>query len=380
MVDVVRQPVVAPGLPMRTLGQWLLVLGLILVIIAALVVGSRPNPPAPFGPARNGAVAYAADGDVYTVDGLGAEPRAVVAGPEWDQDPKWSPDGSRLGFLRKAHRADAISSLFVVHADGSHVIPISLEPSVIESYAFSPDGREVLISAQLRSRAVIIVAPSDGSTVRPVDTGRPAANAAWRPPLGNEILFTDIGTDWWGYGGIYAVQPDGGPIRTVLPGVDGHPRWNVAWSPDGTRISYGEVVDPGHDMTIRTHIINADGTGDRVLGLPSGAFWETPVAWSNDGKQLLTIRGYDGADKRSRAAVRPVEGNDPGIEIDYPGATYEGCCSVWEWAPDDTSILGTPSNAYGQALPQVLLDPKAGTTSTVSWSTTSRPTWQRLAR
>ena len=30
--------------------------------------------------------------------------------------------------------------------------------------------------------------------------------------------------------------------------------------------------------------------------------------------------------------------------------------SAWEWAPDDTSILGTPADANGTILNQVLLD------------------------
>jgi Tol biopolymer transport system component len=205
------------------------------------------------------------------------------------------------------------------------------------------------------------------------------AHASWRPPVGDEVLFTDYGIDGPGYGGIYVMRPDGGPIRTILPSADGRSRGLVGWSPDGTRIAYSEWTD-ADDLTVRTHIINADGTGDRVLALPSGAVWEDPVAWSNDGTRLVSIRGYDGGNSRSRAVARPVDGNETGIEIAYPGVINQGCCSAWEWAPDDTSILGTPTDVGGWPLQQVKLDPKTGTTSDVSWSTTSAPTWQRLAR
>ena len=243
MVDIARQPVIAPRLPLRSIGLGLLVIGLMLAVVALIAVGPRPNPPPPFGPARNGAVAYSADGDIFTVAGVGSEPMAIVTGPEWDQDPKWSLDGSRLGFLRKAHRAEAVSTLFVALADGSHVTGIPLEPSVIDSYAFSPDGRKILISAQVRGRAAILIAPIDASPVRRLDIGRPAANASWRPPLGDEVLFTDLDSYWTGFGGIYAIRPDGGPIRTILPSADDRHRGLAAWSPDGTRIAYSEWTD-----------------------------------------------------------------------------------------------------------------------------------------
>ncbi len=378
-MDVARQPVIAPRLPLRSVGLGLLVLGLILTVIALIADGSRHNPPPQFGPARNGAVAYSADGDIFTVAGVGSDPIAVVSGPEWDQDPKWSLDGSRFAFLRKEHRAEAVSTLFVALADGSHVTGIPLEPSVIDSFEFSPDGGKILISAQVRGRAAILIAPIDASPVRRLDVGRPAANASWRPPLGDEMLFTDFPSAWTGYRGIYAMRTDGGSIRTILPPADGRYRGLAAWSPDGTRIAYSEW-SAADEMDDRTHIINADGTGDRVLALPSGAVWESAAAWSNDGTRLLTIRGYDGSNSSSRAVARPVDGNETGVEIAYPGVINQECCSAWEWAPDDGSILGTPSDASGKPLQQVKLDPKTGTTSDVSWSTTSAPTWQRVAR
>jgi hypothetical protein len=181
-----------------------------------------------------------------------------------------------------------------------------------------------------------------------------------------------------GDGGIYAIRPDGGPVRTILPRVSDRFRGQKMLSPDGTRIAYAEWID-AEDLTIRTHVINVDGTGDRVLATPSGAVWEAPMAWSNDGSRLLSIRGYDGSHGLSRAVVRPVVGADTGVEIHYSGIINEECCVAWEWAPDDTSILGTATDVVGKPLQQVVLDPRTGTASNVPWSTTSGPTWQRLA-
>jgi hypothetical protein len=84
MVDIARQPAIAPRLPLRAVGLGLLLIVLILAVVAAIVVGSRQNLPAPFGPAHNGLVAYSANGDIFVVDPDSGQPKAVVTGPEVD--------------------------------------------------------------------------------------------------------------------------------------------------------------------------------------------------------------------------------------------------------------------------------------------------------
>ena len=108
--------------------------------------------------------------------------------------------------------------------------------------------------------------------------------------------------------------------------------------------------------------------------------WQAPESWSNDGTRLLVIRGYSGDTTQARPAVVPVAGGGFGVEIPYPGGIGTPAVSAWEWAPDDKSILGTPADASGTILDQVLLDPVAGTSRTPSWATAGQPTWQRLGR
>jgi hypothetical protein len=134
------------------------------------------------------------------------------------------------------------------------------------------------------------------------------------------------------------------------------------------------------ELTSRVHVIGADGRGDRVLPIPPNARWEAGRGWSNDGTRLLAIRGYTGGLDDSRAAARPVDGNGTGIEIDYPGAIEAGCCSSFEWSPDDSLVLGTPVDASGRPLPQLLVDPVTGRSWSAPWGANSEPAWQRLAR
>jgi len=374
MVDIARQPAFVRQVPWRPIA----VLTLILVLLAAsllFVIGSQQRVPAPFGPARNGLVAYATGGDIYTADPTTGATKVVVAGPETDLRPVFSLDGAWLAFERKA--ADGSGRLYVAKVNGTALTEVTREPLVgITAYAFSPDGREMVISAGPESEPSIHVAKSDGTGVRMVQTGLRAIEPAWRPPDGAEVLYT--GFDASEYGGLYAFDADTGKVRTIVEPSTGRYRGAAKWSPDGAQIAYNEWVE-SNDMTVRTHIIAADGTGDRLLPTDPDARWEAFKAWSNDGKRLITTRGYTGLGDDVRVAVVPVDGSSPGVEIEYPGSVQLECCSSWESAPDDTTILGTPTDASGQALSQVMLDPKTGKSRTVPWSTNSYPAWQRLA-
>ena len=280
-------------------------------------------------------------------------------------------------------RAAGPSQVYVARADGSGLTLVTPEPVLLLgtyttggiAYEFSPDGREILLSAVRRGIAVILVANTDGSGMREIDVGRPATQAVWRPPGGAEIMFQDDSN-----GGLYAVDVRTEEIRTIVEPSFGRYRDLAAWSPTGSQIAYMEWGDSNTGaITSRVRVASADGTGDRVLPLPPGAVWEVFRSWSNDGTRLLAIRGYSAAWDASVAVAIPIDGSGFGIEIGERGGLDGNCCSVWEWAPDDTSILGTPANSLGEHLDQVLLDPLTGTSTTVPWTTSSRPSWQRLA-
>jgi hypothetical protein len=379
MFDVARQPVAAPPIPWRSIGLGFVLLGLLVAMVAALAIGSRQSLPAPFGPARNGLIAYAADGDIFTVDPASGSSSAIVTGPEQDHNPRWSLDGTRLAFERQLEREGGPTLVMVTNRDGDDPIPITPEPLTgIEGHAFSPDGGEVLITASLRGIQTIVIAAVEGNGIRQVDVGRTPTNAAWRPPDGTELLFMERGDYSNGFGGLFVADTATGTVRTIFERAFDRYRAHPRWSPDGSLISYVQWVDSG-SLTAETHIVRADGTGDRVHPMPPGAVWQAGLAWSNDGTRLLVIRGYTGGFEESVAAVVPADGSGFGVEVDYPGPIDDGCCSAWEWAPDDRSILGTPTGGEQTPLDQVLLDPATGAASTLPWTSTSPPTWQRLA-
>jgi WD40 repeat protein len=383
-VELVTTRVPTTRVPWRQIG----VLALLALLIAVAVIGyigtQQPRLPAPFGPARNGHVVYADDGDIYSVDPRTDVAQAIVTGPETDLDPRFSRDGTKVVFER---RLDGGKSLVLVaQANGDGLVQVTPEPvelteSVLgehwDRYQFSPDGLTVLIASTKNGVPAVSVARGDGSGIR--DIAFPllrATEPAFRPD-GSEILFVGDGLAGMGHG-IFAVDATSGTVRTIVEPSSVFDLALANWSPNGAQIAYARWGG-AEGLTVHARVISADGTGDRELPAPPDAVWSTGSEWSNDGTRLLTWHGSTQAFENVRVAIVPADGSSPGTEIPYEGIINDGCCAAWEWAPDDSKILGTPVDSNGEPLQQVILDPVAGAIAPAPWTTTSDPTWQRVA-
>ncbi len=274
MATLTSRAATIPRTPLRVVAILALLL-LALAVGAALIIGSRHQVPTPFGPAANGHVAFAAGGDIFTVDPVTGTSTAIVAGPETDINPRWSRDGTHLAFERKVVGDSGPGLVYIARGDGSNLFRVETPAPIAEigSYDFSPDGTELLIEYGGEYPQVLIVA-TDGSGFRDLGLATPAGSAAWRPPDGSEILLMGVqreGED--GCCAIQAVNATTGDARTILGVEPGRFRGHPRWSPDGSLISFGEWGDGDPDnggLTVQTHIIAADGTGERLLPSPPG--------------------------------------------------------------------------------------------------------------
>src|SRR5688572_14599028 len=119
---------------------YLVLAGLLIAALAAgaLLVGSQPRLPEPFGLARNGAVVFEQDGDLLIADRLDGPTRTLVRGPETDSFPVFSRQGDRLAFVRDT---DDGFQLMAVRPDGSDAKRLGTFPGQIDRVTWSPDGR-----------------------------------------------------------------------------------------------------------------------------------------------------------------------------------------------------------------------------------------------
>jgi len=383
MVGIAREPAFAPRLPWRSISMAIVLLALL--IAAAVVVGTRPRLPEPFGRAGNGLVAIETAGDIYTVDPVTGVATAIVAGPETDTGPRFSLDGAWVVFERQI-RADR-GHLYLVRPDGTDLKlltpePLSLAPGdsgrAWEKYEFSPDGESLLIAALIDGVPTMAIAPVDGSGPRRLDVGMPAYEPSLRPPDGAKILFVGRAV---GRAGLFTVDPAGGALREILTVPNGFDLAGASWSPDGSRIAYWSwsTAPTTEGFTARSHVVNADGTGDRQLPSPPGALWNAHATWSNDGKYLFLAHGFTPGTDDVRGFVLQADGSSFGTEVAPAGSAETECCAAWMWSPDDSKLLGRTSPLRGEPVRQVVIDIATREARPAPWTSASDPTWQRVA-
>ena len=373
-MDLTTQQVRAPGVPWRALGA-LLLIALLVATAVAVYVGAQRQLPEPFGPAANGLVAFADDGDVFTVDPTTGDARAIVTGSELDSDPVFSPDGTAVAFTRTV--AGGGRQIYIVGAGGGAARLVTPAPlAAVSRYQFSPDGKQIAIaSMEPGLRSVISIAETDGSGLRTLDIDGWVRDPAFRPSGGHEIAF--VGSDPSGGEGIFAYDLRDGTIRTIVEPVPGFEvSSGPSYSPDGSRVAYS-WWGSADGINARLYVMDADGTGvGQLVEAPTSANFcceGASVTWSNDGTHLAYIRSYDSGE---RLAIGPWGSDGTTIEVPVPG---DGLASVM-WSPDDRLLLVTPiDDATRSGLPQILIDAETGAPIPIDWTTTSPPAWQRVA-
>lgn len=387
----------APRIPVR-MAVVLALLLLALAVSIVLIVGSqRPSVPAPFGIAGNGEVVFADQTGAIVAGNVSDGTSKVIVAGSGHSRPVFSPDGTRIAFLRPSDGGDT-PELVVSGAQGEDPVVVTTEGVTdIRYLGWSPDSRR------------LVVIPNDGSLVafdavsqaQPKTLLEPFFDAAgrlhegidvgdgynidladlFRPPVGDEVLIPYDGPS--GYG-LYRQPLDGSaPIAVLTTATTTVPFGKVesiSWSPDGRRIVFG-LRPPGEEVGARAWIINADGTDLRrltSLELPAEyTVSEAHMAWSPDGTRVAIqrwIANYDAGD----AGPRPITVADVATGEDHEiGPNNVNGYASWGWSPDGTSVLEVPAPPSDDADAAIIVDAATGAVTRYGWDAGSAATWQR---
>jgi Tol biopolymer transport system component len=269
--------------------------------------------------------------DIYTMNPDGSNVQRLTNNPAHNYfDPAWSPDGSKITFVRFSGTyndslrlyTDIVYEIFVMNADGSDQRRLTQSRSDF-SPAWSPDGTKI---------------------------------AFWR------IDSITMPSSW----GIFVMNADGSDQRAVAS-TSNSDLQEPAWSPDGLKFA---VVDNGF---YRIYLINVDGSNRTQITQPPSSFEDHAPAWSPDGSKITFIRcadanGWGCWDTPSHLWVVNADGSNPTKLTDTQAYTPA-------WSPDGTKIIFSNGdllvmNPDGSGLTNI-----TNTDGKSEWS----PSWQPLS-
>ena len=324
----------------------------VITIFSAVVGGSALSAPAQDGtvPGKNGPIAFKryldsarSTGAIFTIEPNGKGLRQITK-PEQnviDDQPDWSPDGSRLVF----HRAipDGPWAIYTVKADGTQLTRVSpacgsdAQCEDGQDAHFLPDGERVVYtraSGEVRHFANTDQIEHSDIVVRNIDGSNPQVLIRSRPYQGDQLsaIFSPDGSQLVYVRAnspitkpafrhaLFVASSDGATRRRVTP-------WSLDagdgpdWSPNGKLILFLSHESGGKQSQI--YVVRPDGTGLKALTRFKPGTTVTSSSFSPDGKWIT----FGKTGKGSEPDVFVMRVNGTGIRA----VTRT---SVWDSAPD----------------------------------------------
>jgi dipeptidyl aminopeptidase/acylaminoacyl peptidase len=267
-----------------------------------------------------------------------------------DFAPAWSPDGTRVAFLRAQ---DGPPQIWMLPARGGEPERLTALPLGAGAPVWSPDGASIAFGAPVDLHADA----ADDDAARGRRRGAPVVTRRLDYQADGAGLLRTKRTH------LHVLDVAAGECRQVTAG-DWH-AGDPAWSPDSSRLAFAAATAPDRDLVARmpVHVLDLTdpAAAPEVVALADGV--GGPLAWTVDGGALLVVgsrRGPVGHAGLLRIPLAGGEITDLAAPLDrnvmpgspaYPGALPQlggdgvlfcvrdrGCTHLYTVAPDG----GTP--------------------------------------
>jgi TolB protein len=321
----------------------------------ALLLALPPLAAAPIpksGPPRALAVASNKSGnwEIYLVQPETGESKNLTDDRGADTEPAWAPDGRRLAF---ASDRGGSHEIWTMKLDGSDARQLTQKSGGPSNLRWSPDGKRIaFVSAKSGRDNVYVAEAATGKVAQLTDTALPSRQPSWSPD-GKKISYTTVGGRWNGH----AVNADGSESKQVsgnLGAVD------MAWSPKGDRIAFTDVRQVNG---WRLFVMDADGRNARPLNKNGNTYGYVYPQWSPDGKRISYGEMVDGV---VQVGVVGADGSGATVITSKHRHLYT------RWSPDGKSLSYCRMEA-GKPVVLVVSDPDGRNAKDVLGGVASAP-------
>lgn len=176
---------------------------------------------------------------IYTTDLQGSVNTAYTYG-EQDTAPCWSPDGSKLAFIRKLEDKNQV---WFMHASGGEAFPVTTAAEGVQSFSWSSDGKQLLYTSKVTTGADQGTSDHDQSDYKPSKAGIVYDRIRFRAdgvgllePKRTHLFLYQLSSQ----------------ETTALTQGD-YDVTNYVWSPDGQQVAY--TAKRPEDPTVNSDLI-----------------------------------------------------------------------------------------------------------------------------
>ena len=267
------------------------------------------------------------NGDLYLADAMSGALVRLTTDPAFEGVPSWSPDGSRVAYVKFDPSGSGSSEIHVINADGTGDRTVSSRAGASQILpTWSPDGTQIAFaSVRTSDDSAIWVVGSDGLNPQRLTPDSIVANDPVWSPDGALIAYTA------GHPtpSLYVMSPDGSNVRRLTPpDATLLINWGSLWSPDGSRLAF---VGRGAGGSRQVQVVSRDG-GD-VLNLTEGTDDKGAPAWSPDGTELAFWSDRDGAGE-----IYAIPSTGGSWRRLTTGSGLSGVVVALLWSPDSRQI------------------------------------------
>lgn len=221
---------------------------------------------------------------LYIMDSDGTNPKQLTT-HSWDSDPIISPDGTKVAFVNGVRNPDVSehhNEIYIIDASG---YPITRIPRPAESLhdddpSWSPDGTKLLfVQSNSNSSGTDIYSVNvDGTDRTRITNDKNHDSWPLYTPDGSQIIFYSLNRPY--NTRIFKMNADGSNITPI--GEDDISTHHLALSNDGSMVAFEVEVQEGPQQI---YVMNTDGTGIRPVTSDSSGY--AFASWSPDDKQLI---------------------------------------------------------------------------------------------